>query len=201
MKCKACGAPIEAIDEKCPYCGTMTQYGEDKFREREKQKQEDERRKELDNLPPMKYVSGTFIPVLYVFTLGLWSPYWYAMRMKHLNSLDTDSKLPAWAVGIFALLCAAMFILPSYDLTEYGLSAEMSEAVYNTVVGCVMVLSGWLAFITRRILQEHAAKFMDRTAAIHTIAPSNVMLILFGPAYLQYSVNRMIFMKMFAPKI
>ncbi|MBQ6665544.1 MAG: zinc ribbon domain-containing protein [Synergistaceae bacterium] len=201
MKCKACGAPIEVGEEKCPYCGTLTDYGEEKFRERESQKKEDERKKMLDNLPAMKFVAGAFIPVLYVVTLGLYSVYWYAMKLKPLNSLGTKTKLPAWLVGTFALLYSYAVIVPSYDLTVYGISEEFAESIYNGVLGCMIVASGWLAYITRKILQEHAAKFMDRTQAVNTIAPSNMLLFLFGAAYLQSQVNRMIKMNLFSPKI
>ncbi len=201
MKCSACGAPIDAGDEKCPYCGTLTQYGEEKFREHQKIERENERKRALENLPAMKFVSNAFIPLLYIFTLGCWSVYWYAMRMKQLNSLETKTKLPAWLVAVFAVLTAYMIIVPSYDLTALGLSEELAESIYNGVVGCVVVASGWLAFIARGILQEHAAKFMDKTQAVNTIAPSNVMLILFGAAYLQFQVNKMIKMNLFSPKI
>lgn len=69
MKCNACGAPIDAGDEKCPYCGTLTQYGEEKFREHQKIERENERKRALENLPAMKFVSNAFIPLLYIFTL------------------------------------------------------------------------------------------------------------------------------------
>ena len=131
MKCKACGAPIEAGEEKCPYCGTLTDYGEEKFKERESRKKEDERRKMLENLPAMKYVSMTFVALLYVVTIGIYSVYWYAMRIKPLNSLGTKTKLPAWLVGIFALLYAYIVIVPSYDLTAYGISEEIAESCFG----------------------------------------------------------------------
>ncbi|MBQ7170232.1 MAG: hypothetical protein IJR63_10070 [Synergistaceae bacterium] len=201
MNCKSCGAPLDEGTEKCPYCGTLTDYGTEKFRERESQKQDEERRKKLENLPAMKYVSLAFVAVLYVVTAGLYSVYWYAMRLKPLNSLGTKAKVPAWLVGIFALVYAGVCLLPQYDLTEYGLDAETADEVYNYALGIVIVASGWLAFMARRVLQEHAAKFMDRTQAVNIIAPSNVLLILFGPAYLQSQINRMIKMNLFSPKI
>lgn len=202
MKCTACGAPLDAGTEKCPYCGTLTQYGEEKFREREAQRKDDERKKALENLPAMKFVANAFVPVLYVFTLGLYAVYWYAMRLKPLNSLDTKLKLPAWLVGIFALLYAYVILVPaSYELTEYGIDPETADSIFNGVLGAVIVASGWLAYITRNILQEHAAKFMDRTQAVNSIAPSNMLLLLFGAAYLQLQVNKMIRMNLFSPKI
>ena len=201
LKCKACGAPIEIEDEKCPYCGTITQYGEQKFKERESIKKEEERKKHLDNLPAMKFAASSFIPVLYFFTLGLYAVYWYAMRLKPLNSLGTKTKIPAWLVALFALLMAGFVVLPSYDLTVLGLSEEMSQDVYSYVLGAVIVVSGWLAFITRRLLHEYASGLMDRNQAVGLIAPSNVMLVLFGAGYLQCQINKMIKANLFSPQV
>ena len=202
-KCTSCGAPIEIGCEKCPYCGTVTPYGEEKFRERESKLKDDERKKALENLPAMKFVANAFIPVLYVFTMGLYSVWWYAMRMKPLNSLGTKSKIPAWLVALFAVLFAGIFLLPP-DLADYTLSRvdeETAYTVYDIVLALVILSSGWLAFIARKVLQEYAANFMDKSQAVNSVAPSNVMLILFGAAYLQFQVNRMIKMNMFLPKI
>lgn len=201
MKCKACGAPLELDDEKCKYCGTITPYGEEKFRERETLKQENERRKGLENLPQMKYVPAGFLVTAYIFTVGLYSVYWYAMRMKPLNSLGTQAKLPAWLTGIFALLSVVFFMVQPDSLSEYGLSAENAETVVNVILSLEILVSAWLAFTVKKILQEHAANFVGKNTAVQIAAASNVMLILFGAAYLQLQVNKMIKMNMFAPKI
>ena len=199
-KCLSCGAPIETGCEKCPYCGTVTAYGEKKFQEREAIKKEDERRKALENLPAMKFVANAFIPVLYIFTLGLYSVYWYAMKIKPLNSLGTKTKLPAWLVGVFAVLYAGIFLIPP-DIADRVIGGEEAYSIYNIILSLVILSSGWLAFIVRKILQEHASNFMERSQAVNAIAPSNVMLVLFGAAYLQFQVNKMIKMNMFSPKI
>ena len=201
MKCNACGAPLEAGQEKCTYCGTLTPYGEEKFKQREAQKIEAERQQRLDSLPAMKFVPASATVLLYIFTGTFYSPYWYAVRMKSLNSLGTKAKLQAWAVGVFAVLMFATFMLPSYDLTASGISEELSENIYNTVLSLLILVSGWLAYSVKNILQEHAAQFIGKTNAVQSIANSNLMLILFGPAYLQLQVNKMIKMNMFAPKI
>ena len=203
MKCTSCGAPLEISCEKCPYCGTVTPYGEEKFRERESKKKDDERKKALEKLPAMKFVASSFVAVLYVFTMGLYSVYWYAMRLKPLNSLATKSKLPAWLVALFAVLYAGLFLLPP-EITEYivsGIDEESAYTVFDIVLALVMLSSVWLAFIVRKILQEHAANFMEKSQAVNTIAPSSVMMILFGAAYLQIQVNKMIKMNMCSAKI
>ena len=202
-KCTSCGAPIEIGCEKCPYCGTVTPYGEEKFRERESKMKDDERRKALENLPAMKFVANSFVAVLYVFTMGLYSVYWYAVRMKPLNSLGAKNKIPAWLVAIFAVLYAGIFLLPP-EMSEYavsGIDEETAYTVFDIVLALVILSSGWLAFMTRKILQEYAAGFMDKSQAVNAIAPSSVMLILFGAGYLQIQVNKMIRMNMFSPQV
>lgn len=202
-KCLSCGAPLEVGCEKCPYCGTITPYGEEKFRERESKVKDDERRKALENLPAMKFVANSFIPVLYIFTMGLYSIYWYAMKIKPLNSLGTKTKLPAWLVAVFAVLFAGVFLMPQ-EIADFAVSdidEETAYTVFDIVLSLVILSSGWLAFIVRKILQEYAANFMDKSQAVQAVAPSSFMLILFGAAYLQYQVNKMIKMNMFSPRI
>lgn len=200
MKCKACGAPIEIEDEKCPYCGTVTEYGEKKFRERESVKKEEERKRQLENLPAMKFVASSFVAVLYVCTLGCYAVYWYAMRLKPLNSLGTKTKIPAWLVAIFGLLTVWLFVAP-VDLTAFGISEELLDEINTYVLSGIMLASGWLAFITRRLLHEYASTLMDRNQAVNLIAPSSVMLILFGAGYLQCQVNKMIKSNLFSPQV
>ena len=180
MKCSGCGAPIEPNDEVCQYCGTMTPYGVSMLEERRKQEQEEQHRLALENLPKIKYVSMGFMIAVYVCTLGYYSPYWYATRMKPLNDLDSGTKLPAWAAGIFAVACALMVLN-----TSLGLSQEMEQTVFDYAFGVVIVAGCWLAFLVRKILQGYAAKFMERNVAVGSIAPSGIMLVLFGPIYLQ----------------
>ncbi len=202
-KCTSCGAPLEISCEKCPYCGTVTPYGEAKFRERESKLKDDERKKSLENLPAMKFAANSFVAVLYVFTMGLYSVYWYATRMKPLNSLGTKSKLPALLVAIFAVLYAGLFLLPP-EITEYavsGIDEDTAYTVFDVVLSLVVLSSAWLAFVVRKILQEYAAGFMEKSQAVNTIAPSSLMIILFGAGYLQSQVNKMIKMNMFSPKI
>jgi hypothetical protein len=200
MNCKHCGAPVEANDEVCQYCGKLTDYGEHMLEERKRTEKEEERRRALDNLPVMKYVSMTFMIFIYVITLGSYSPYWYATRIAPLNALNTGKKFPAWLAGIFALAWCAMFILPGSEAT-FGITSEMSQEIYNYSLGIGFVASVYLAFAARNILQEYAAKFMERPVAVQTVAPSAIMLILFGSIYLQHCVNKMIAMKILAPKI
>ena len=198
--CVNCGAPLEAGAEKCPYCGTLTKYGEAHVEEKLNQQREQERRKILENLPKIKYVSLPFMILVYIFTFFGYAPYWYATRMNTLNSLESDSKLPKWAVGVYALLWAVMVIVPGWE-GDIGITESISQQIFSVSLGLAMTLSVWLAFITRNILQAHASKFMNRNDAVHTIASSGTMLILFGPLYLQTQVNRMLKMEMLAPKI
>ena len=200
MKCANCGAPIEANDEVCQYCGTRTPYGVSMLEEHRRQEQEEQKRQALENLPKFKYVSEAFLIFVYVITLGYYAPYWYATRMKPLNDLDSGTKLPAWAVAIYALACLAIFFVPNMDETPV-MSPELSQEIFNYTAAIALLGSVWLAFWVRKILQGYAAKFMDKNIAVGTIASSGVMLVLFGPIYLQHSINKMIKMKFLAPKI
>lgn len=198
--CVNCGAPLEENTEKCSYCGTITKYGESHLEEKRIQEREQERKKLLDNLPKIKFVGLPFMICVYIFTSFGYAPYWYATRMDTLNSLESDSKLPKWAVATYALLWAVMVIVPGWE-ADLGITESISQQIFNVSLGLAMTLSVWLAFITRNILQAHASKFMKRNAAVHIIASSGVMLVLFGPLYLQRQVNRMLKMEMLVPKI
>ena len=75
------------------------------------------------------------------------------------------------------------------------------QTLFEYALGVDIVLSGWIAFKARDVLQEYASQTMERSAAIMTVVPSNMMLLLFGPMYLQYQVNRMISAELLAPQI
>ena len=199
MKCSNCGAPLEAGTEVCPYCGSTTAYGESLVEEKAAQKRDAEKRKRLENLPAMKFVSGAFIPVLYFLTFTGYAPYWYATRMKTLDELGS-TKVPKWAVALYGLLWFAMIMLPGKE-SDLGFSPEGEQPIFNTVLGLIIALSIWLAFKVRNILQEYAAQTLERSVALSAVAPSNGLLILFGPMYLQYQVNKMISMELLSPKI
>lgn len=198
--CVNCGAPLEAGAEKCPYCGTVTPYGESMLEENRKKQREQERKRMLENLPKIKFVSLPFMILVYIFTFFGYAPYWYATRMKTLNSLESDSKLPKWAIAAYALLWCVMVIVPGSE-SEIGISESISQQIFNVSLGLAMTISVWLAFITRNILQAHASNYIERNVAVQTIAASGTMLVLFGPLYLQTQINRMLKMELLAPKI
>ncbi|MCR5347558.1 MAG: hypothetical protein K6E38_07255 [Fretibacterium sp.] len=200
MKCATCGAPIEAGMEKCPYCGSTTSYGETLLEEKIRRKENAERQKRIENLPRMKFVSGAFIPLLYFFTLCWYAPIWYGLRMRSLNALNPPHALPAWAVGLYNLTWLAIIILSGWE-EQFGLTPEQGKFILNSLLGVATALSMWLALLTRSILQSYAAKFLEGNIAVHTVAPSNVLLLLFGPMYLQYQINNMISMELLAPQI
>ncbi|MCR4817887.1 MAG: hypothetical protein K5841_02885 [Fretibacterium sp.] len=200
MKCATCGAPIEAGMEKCPYCGSTTSYGESLLEEKVRQKQNEERQTRLKDLPRMKYVSGAFIPILYFFTLCWYAPIWYGLRIRSLNALNPPQKVPAWAVALYNLMWLCVLIVPGWE-EELRLTHEQSQLIFEVALGVAMALSVWLAFRVRSILQGYATKFLDSNVAVHTIAPVNILLILFGPMYLQYQINKMISMEYLAPQI
>ena len=199
MKCESCGAPLEQGMERCPYCGTLVPVDEKVLEARERR----ERKRKLENLPQMKLVPGAMLVLLYVITCGLYAVYWYAMRMKDLNNLNADSdnknfKVPAWLVAVFAIAYIAVFMF-----SDSSTEPEVNEFqdLFNIALGVVIVASGWLAFKIRVILQNYASKYLDKAVAVQSIAPSGVLLFLFGAAYLQTQINKMIGMEILAPKI
>ena len=200
MNCTHCGAPIEANDEVCQYCGKLTAYGERMLDEHKREEQEEARRKALENLPTMKYVSMIFAVLMWVITIGGYSVYWYATRIAPLNALGTKKKFPAWAAAILAVSWFLMCFLPNTSDIP-GVSPELMKEANSYAIGVLFVVSVYLAFAVRSMLQEYAAGFVEKPVAVSTVAPSGIMLILFGAIYLQHTVNRMISMKMLAPKI
>ena len=200
MICKYCGAPVEANEEVCKYCGKMTEHGEHMLEERKRLEQEEKKRHALDNLPVFKYVSMTFMIFVYVITLGAYSPYWYATRIASFNGLNTSKKFPAWAAGIFGVAWCISFISPG-SAESFAVIGEFSQEIFNYAMGIAFTASIYLAFISRNILQEYATKFMEKNIAVGSIAPSGIMLVCFGPVYLQHCINKMISMKILAPKI
>ena len=112
-------------------------------------------------------------------------------------------KLPAWLVGVFALSFVSVFCAESIqEWAGYaGLIVEDILDISSTALGVAAVASGWLAFRVRDILQAHASQYMEKAVAVRTIAPSSGMLLLFGPAYLQSQINKMIAMELLTPKI
>lgn len=193
MNCKNCGAPLNDNDEVCQYCGTVTPHGASIRSERK-------RLEALENIPVMKYVSAAFSVFVYIITFGCYAPYWYATRIAHLNALNTGRKFPAWAAGVFVLAFCGVFLSDNIA-GLFGGGQELAQIIFDWSAGIGLVVSVYLAFAVRNILQAYAAKFMDKSAAVGSVAPSGVMLVLFGPIYLQHSVNKMIDMKLLAPKI
>lgn len=200
MNCTHCGAPIEANDEVCQYCGKMTAYGEKMIEQRKLEEKEEQRRQAIENLPAIKYVSLSFTVIMYMITFGAYSVWWYAMRIAPLKALNTNAKFPVWPVLLMFLGWCGLAFIPN-NKAAFGLSEDVWGEVYNVALGVLFVASIYAAFAVRSILQEYAAGFMPKAQAVQTIAPSGMLTIIFGPLYLQSAVNKMIAMKMLAPKI
>lgn len=198
MNCQSCGAPLNPNDEVCEYCGTMTHYGITMLQERKSLEQEESHRHALENLPKFKHVPMPFVIAMYILTLGCYSPYWYATRIMPLKSLIPDKKFPVWVVIVFVLAWGLVILLQS---NEDENTSELVQMANNAAVWGAILASVYLAFSVRKILQEHAAKFMQADIVVESIAPSGVKLVLFGAVYLQSCVNKMIRMKILAPKI
>ena len=198
MNCQNCGAPLKAEDELCEYCGTMTQYGMTMLQERKRLEQEEHRRHALENLPKFKYVPMPMVIALCILTLGCYAPYWYITRTASLKSLTDSKNFPVWAAVIFVIAWGLVVILPSGEEEN---ASELLQWANNCAVWGALIASIYLAFAVRKILLAYAVKFMQADIAVESIAPSGVKLALFGAIYLQSCVNKMIKMKLLAPKI
>lgn len=133
-----------------------------------------------------------------ILTAGCYSPYWYATRIAALKSLLPGKKFPVWAIVIFVLAWGLVILLPGNDAEN---PSELVHTANNCAVWAAIIASIYLAFSVRKILQEYAAKFMEADIAVESIAPSGVKLVIFGAIYLQSCINKMIRMKILAPKI
>ncbi|MBQ7594595.1 MAG: DUF4234 domain-containing protein [Synergistaceae bacterium] len=196
MNCSGCGAPLDINDEKCPYCGKITPYGERMFEERKEQ----EKKKEADNLPKMKYASITAVAILYVITFGIYSPYWCVSRAKSLNELYSEMKFPTWAAWLYLVLALGVFLMPG-SYSEMGLTEETGSNILGYLMLVLTGISILMSFCARKILQQHASRFIGLDAAANSVAPSIIMIVICGPVYVQYHVNKLIKMKILAPKI
>lgn len=193
MNCENCGAPLGVSDEFCAYCGSITPYG--------KSLQEERRMPEVrGDLPKMKHVSVAFMIFAYVFTLGWYASYWYATRMMQLIALTDDAKKKLGvALGAAVLALSFLGMWTGKETLEWlGLD---KQTVFNYSVDTAIIVSLYLGFVVRSILQSYAAGLIGRNVAVGTIAPSGVMLVLFGAVYLQHGINRMMKMKLLAPKL
>lgn len=200
MKCQGCGAPLGIEDRECAYCGKVTPYGERLLEERRIRKQEKarqwklkcERRKqerELEeerrrNMPAMPCVPLPVCAVMYVITLGLWSSYWYITRSFPLNRMKSEDKLPLWLALVYPLLCFGIFFL-LLGHENVGINASEAKALFAADTMLCYGVSAWLAWQARKILRSYLAE----------AAPSDWTLALFGPLYLQYTVNKIIHVK------
>ncbi|MBQ9582514.1 MAG: DUF4234 domain-containing protein [Synergistaceae bacterium] len=156
--------------------------------ENENLKREAEYRKKLNNLVKIKYASTAFVLFLSVFTIGLYSIYWYGTRSGDLNKLNPECQLPAWGAGVYLASWIYMMFIQSDDVQPIIMLASS-------------IFYWWLAFRVRKILRLYASKNISGSVVARYIAPSAVWTFLFGSIYLQSQINKMIQMEILAPKV
>ena len=186
MKCVHCGAPLDKIDEECAYCGSVTPYGERVSEERRQRKQEEER---LRNMPDMPYAEMSSVIIIYILTLGFYASHWYITRSFSLNRLKNGLRFPVLAAVIYPIMCFSfMFIIPIYD--EAGISDMQAKIIFVSTLMISYTMSVQMALRVKKMLRHY-----DNSAV-----SSDWLLALFGPIYLQYCINKMIREKIFAPE-
>lgn len=193
MNCKNCGAPLTPEDEKCSYCGSYIERSPAEIAKRQRIKQESIRRERLDSLPKIKFVQITFTVLANIITMGFYSIYWYVTRRNTLNTLTNDYKFPD--IGLVIHVTALILFYVSNNESIYSLALPVSW------------LSGiYTAFQVKNILRAYALKNIDLINSgsiniINLVAPSSILLILFGSIYLQVQINKMIKSELFKPEI
>lgn len=196
MNCMHCGAVLPVRAERCEYCGAATPYAKANLEEKLRQEKK-------DSLKSMKRVSGGMLLFLYFFSLGFYSCVWYILRSKSLNRLAPNKiRLPLWAACLYMFFIVSWFFLPQ-DFVRFGLglSAEAIDNYFTLALLLSFVLSLWLAFRVRSILQIYASQYLEKSVVVLSIASSGLMMILFGALYLQFQINKMISMELLNPDL
>ncbi len=193
MNCKNCGAPLTPDDEKCPYCGSYIERGPAEIAKRQRIKQESIRRERLDSLPKMKYIQIIFIVLANIITLGFYAIYWYAVRRNTFNTLTKDYKFPDLGLVIHVIALILFYLSNNESIYSIALPVSWLSGIYT-------------AFQVKNILRSYALKNIDLINSgsiniINLVAPSNILLILFGSIYLQAAINKMIKLELFKPEV
>ena len=200
VKCQGCGAPLGLEDRECEYCGLVTPYGERlleerRIREREEirkhEAEREHRQQEHEHTPIMRKVSVMFVAVMYAVTFGYYAPFWYCTRSASINGLKSEAKFPFWATVTYFVLCLAFFFLPGF-YKHLHITEEQGVSAWSLIIIAIPIMSIWLAVRVGKIFRQHSAKYIGEEESARTIAPSTAMLVLAGPLYLQYTINKMI---------
>ena len=195
MNCRHCGAALPIGAERCEYCGAATPHAAENLEAILREK----RRK---GLLSMKRVSGGMLFFLYFFTFGLYGSIWHVLRNKSLNRLAPNIQIPFWAACLQLALHLGGFLIPQSSVGQaLGLSEEDVNDCFTLLSLAAFILSIWLCFKARSILQLYASRYLEKSVVVLSIAPSGLMIFLFGPLYLQGQINRMIAMELLNPEL
>ena len=193
MNCKNCGAPLTPDEEKCSYCGSYIERSPSEIAERKRIKQESIRHERLKALPEIKFVSIAFIVLANIFTLGFYAVYWYVSRRKIFDRLTNDYKFPDLGLVVHVIALILFYVSDNESIYSIALPVSWLSGIY-------------MAFQVKNILRAYALKNIDlinsgSISITKLIAPSSILLILFGSIYLQSQINKMINLELFAPEV
>ena len=195
MNCRHCGAALPIGAERCEYCGAATPHAAENLEAILREK----RRK---GLLSMKGVSGGMLFFLYFFTFGVYGSVWHVLRNKSLNRLAPNIQIPFWAACLQLALHLGWILIPQSSVGQaLGLSEEDVQNCFTLLSLAAFILSVWLSFKARSILQLYASRYLEKSVVVLSIAPSGLMTFLFGPLYLQSQINRMIAMELLDPDL
>ena len=118
------------------------------------------------------------------------------------NRLAPNIHIPFWATCLQLALHLGWILIPQSSVGQnLGLSEEDVQDCFNLLSLAIFLLSIWLSFKARNILQLYASRYLEKSVTVLSIAPSGLMIFFFGPLYLQAQINKMIAMELLAPDL
>ena len=134
---------------------------------------------------PLRRSSVVLVVAFTILTLGIYSGFWYLRRLKGLNTLSTETKLPVvLPIALIASTIAFRFTPPTAFLWWV-----FRLALWLTAVGT--------AFRVRWMLVEHLrsriSAVLPMSASIQEQnAPSSILTFFLNIWYLQYKINELV---------
>jgi hypothetical protein len=120
-------------------------------------------------------------------TLGLYYSIWYVLRRESFKALDPGRKKTGgklWGLLVVHIL----YLLVTMGARNDPELAEAREPIFL----CFTAFVVYVAWTMRELLRSYAARVAPQNALGALVAPSALWTVLFGPFYLQSSINRMI---------
>lgn len=133
-----------------------------------------------------KQVNPWLVLLFQMFSLGLYTPYWFSSRSGFLNQLEGPKKIPAWAMAwlwVEMVVTLVGRVVPP-DSIGGQIAAILGGAVLVLVIGGLFAW-GFTSLRTCTILTAEYA----RQGRPRKVYKGNAFVL--GPCYLQYHINKL----------